>query len=398
LDLSKDLFCCKPVRKLLKPPSVLDLTSLLPNLRAASLVAASKDGSDSESHYFVNEPRESPERTYHFTRPTRPVFSAVPFLSLHLSPFYYSTPPDIEACNADAECEIIATTLRRLSSSVLYQSIQGGEEEVTASSSQQRARDVLREDAESYIVSLLFKPARPTRDDRRDLSQDQARSSRPISQLPRDDLEDLEDADDQFVRFLEHPFANLPSAIFPSTSRAWASAAYLYLHFIVDCLPNQQHHAQEAINMDKHLWRWIISSLRQDLVHTEEAMRIGAHSSELWLWKAVLGAYAMAKNPQETSDEAISDDGDESDDQILSGWTENMVTSPDTSSEASSSSDVADMQWFTSKIRLWSATVRISSWDGAKQALSRIAWPENFHDDGRLADLWDEAMGSANPE
>ncbi|GFP59599.1 hypothetical protein TASIC1_0014002100 [Trichoderma asperellum] len=72
-------------------------------LLAASLVAASKDENDNELHYFINEPRESPERAYHFTRPTRPVFSAVPFLSLHLSPFYYSTPPDIEACNADAE-------------------------------------------------------------------------------------------------------------------------------------------------------------------------------------------------------------------------------------------------------------------------------------------------------
>lgn len=155
--------------------------------------------------------------------------------------------------------------------------------------------------------------------------------------------------------------------------------------------------------MDKHLWRWIISSLRQDLVHSEEAMRIGAHSSELWLWKAMLGAYAMTKNPQEASDEASSDDEDESDDQNLPHVTNSMVVSPGArssgrSSQVSSSSDIADMQWFTSKIGLWSAVVRTTSWDGAKKALGRIAWPENFHDDHRLADLWDEAMESTNPE
>ncbi|KAM0513722.1 hypothetical protein ACHAPE_007548 [Trichoderma viride] len=370
-------------------------------LLAACLVAASKDGTDSEPHYFVNEPRESPKRSHHFTRPTRPVFSAVPFLSLHLSPFYYSTPPDLEACNADAECEIIAITLRRLSSFDPSQSAQTGEQENTASSSRQMARDILREDAESYTVSLIFKPARPTRNNRSDRIQAQVQISRPSSQRRRDDLEDLEDADDQFVSFLEHPFANLPPAIFPSTSRAWACAAYLYLHLVVDCLSQQQDHAQEPVKMDKHLWRWLISSLRQDLDHTEEAMRIGAHSSELWLWKAMIGAYAMAKNPQETPDEASSDGEDESDDENLP--TTIMVTSPGArssgqSSQGSSFSDIADMQWFTSKIGIWSAVARTTSWDGAKKALSRIAWPERFYDDDRLAELWDEAMESESPE
>lgn len=358
-------------------------------LLAASLVAASKDGNDNESHYFVNEPHESLERAYHFTRPTRPVFSAVPFLSLHLSPFYYSTPPDIEACNADAECEIIATTLRRLSKSVPNEGTQSGEEEDIASFNQQKIRETLREDAESYIVSLLFKPSRPARGDSSDHGQGQARGSRPSSQLRRDEVEDI---DDKFVSFLEYPFANLPPVIFPSTSRAWACAAYFYLHLVVDCLPQQQDHAQEAMNMDKHLWRWLISSLRQDLVHTEEAMRVGAHSSELWLWKAMLGAYAMTKSPLEATDEASSSDENESDDQNLPRLTNKMVISPGErssgrSSQASSSSNRAGMQWFTSKLRLWSTVVRVTSWDGAKRALSRIAWPENFRDEHYLADL-----------
>lgn len=336
------------------------------------------------------------------------MFSAVPFLSLHLSPFYYSTPPDIEACNADAECEIIATTLRRLSKSAPDHDAQSGEEGNTASPGQKRIRKTLRktlrEDAESYIVSLLFKPSRPTRGDRSDHSHGQTRGSRLSSRHRRDELEDV---DDQFVSFLEHPFANLPSVIFPSTSRAWACAAYLYLHLVVDRLPQQQDHAQEHVDMDKHLWRWLISSLRQDLVHTEEAMRIGAHSSELWLWKAMLGAYAMTKSPLEASDEASSSsDEDETDDENLPRLTNRMVISPGAqssrrSSRVSSSSniaDIADMHWFTSKIRLWSAVVRKKSWDGAKKALSRIAWPEDFRDDHHLAVLWDEAMESADPE
>ncbi|KAM0255734.1 hypothetical protein ACHAQJ_005488 [Trichoderma viride] len=370
-------------------------------LLAASLVAASKDREEGESHYFVTEPRETSERRQYFTRPTRPVFSAVPFLSLHLSPFYYSTPPDIEACNADAECEIIATTLRRLSHSLQSQGLEIDEDDNTTSPSpKERARETLRADAESYVGSLLFKPSRLMRGDRSisfDHSQNSTPGLRPGSRLERDESEE---AESQFVNFLEHPFANLPSTIFPSTSRAWACAAYLYLHLVVDRLPRHRSYARQPVNIDIHLQRWLTGTLRQDLAHTEEAMRIGAHSSELWLWKTMLGAYAVAKSLPEASDEESNGDEDENEAENLPRLANRVMLSRTSqssgrSSPASSPSDLAGLQWwFAARIRSWSSVTRVRSWVDAKKALGRIAWPENFSDDQSFADLWDEAMDS----
>jgi hypothetical protein len=151
-----------------------------------------------------------------------------------------------------------------------------------------------------------------------------------------------------------------------------------------------------------HLQRWLTGTLRQDLAHTEDAMRIGAHSSELWLWKAMLGAYAIAKIPLEASDEQNNDDEGEDEAENLSRSANRMMISrtPQSSgrsSPTSSSSDLAGLDWwFAEKIRSWSSVARVRSWEDAKKALGRIAWPENFSDDNALAGLWNEAMDSAD--
>ncbi|KAL6689668.1 hypothetical protein J3F84DRAFT_398957 [Trichoderma pleuroticola] len=367
-------------------------------LLAASLVATSKDKKENEPHSFVVEPRQVSERRYYYTRPTRPVFSAVPFLSIHLSPFYHATPPDIEACNADAECEIIATTLRRLSSPPQRQDPEGSyKEHASSSSPKEHAWETLREDAEAYIGSLLFKPSLPVQNDRRgseDYSQDLTPGSRsPNSQHGADESED---AESHFINLSEQPFVNLPAVIFPSTSRAWACAAYLYLHLIVDHLPQRRHNFGRTMNIDMHLQRWLIDNLHQDLDHTQDAMRIGAHSSELWLWKAILGAYALEKSLKDRSSNEGESDDDE--DEVLARFANRMAF--DRGSEASGSSSpssstggqVSLRRSFVRRMKAWSSATRVRSWEDARTALHRIAWPESFGDDRVLAKLWEECM------
>ncbi|PNP42047.1 hypothetical protein THARTR1_11206 [Trichoderma harzianum] len=369
-------------------------------LLAASLVATSKDKKENEPHSFVVEPRQVSERRYYYTRPTRPVFSAVPFLSIHLSPFYHATPPDIEACNADAECEIIATTLRRLSSPPQRQDPEGSyKEHASSSSPKEHAWETLREDAEAYVGSLLFKPSLPVQNDRRsseDYSQDLTPGSRsPNSQHGADESED---AESHFINLSEQPFVNLPAVIFPSTSRAWACAAYLYLHLIVDHLPQRRHNFGRTMNIDMHLQRWLIDTLHQDLDHTQDAMRIGAHSSELWLWKAILGAYALEKSRKDRSSNEGESDDDE--DEVLARFANRMAF--DRGSEASGSSSpssstggqVSLRRSFVRRMKAWSSATRVRSWEDARTALHRIAWPESFGDDRVLAKLWEECMDS----
>ncbi|CAK7231482.1 hypothetical protein SCUCBS95973_007933 [Sporothrix curviconia] len=52
----------------------------------------------------------------HFTRPTTGHFSAAQFDATRLSPFYFATPPDYEAANADLEGMATTNALQRLSS------------------------------------------------------------------------------------------------------------------------------------------------------------------------------------------------------------------------------------------------------------------------------------------
>lgn len=325
------------------------------------------------------------------------MFSAVPFLSIHLSPFYHSTPPDIEACNSDAECEIIATTLRRLSSPPQRQDPEGSDNEHASSPSpKEHAWETLREDAEAYVGSLLFKPPPLAQNDRRG-SGDYSQDPTPISRSPsQHEADESDDAESHFINLSEQPFVNLPAVIFPSTSRAWACAAYLYLHLIVDRIPQRRRHLGATMNMDMHLQRWLIDTLHQDLDHTQEAMRIGAHSSELWLWKAILGAYALEKSRKEGfSNEGESDDDE---DEVLARFADRMAfdrrseVSGGSSPSSSTGGQVSLRRSFVRRMKTWSSVTRVRSWEDARTALHRIAWPESFGDDRVLAKLWEECI------
>ena len=115
----------------------------------------------------------SSDEVPHYTRPTSQLFSTAPFIATRLSPFFIGSPPDLEACKADVEGEVLINALRRLSylpvttgkfkySSTSMEdssgSLSGGSNRQAPGSAPESTTAVLLADTDSYIASLLFKP------------------------------------------------------------------------------------------------------------------------------------------------------------------------------------------------------------------------------------------------
>jgi len=89
------------------------------------------------------------------------------------------------------------------------------------------------------------------------------------------------------------PFSRLPATLFPSSDRTgWTAAAYLYLHVILAPLWGYRsaggQPSRRQGSLDPHLVRLLLDVLLKDIEHTAEAMRIGAYSSDLWIWKVMV--------------------------------------------------------------------------------------------------------------
>lgn len=344
--------------------------------------------------------------------------------------------PDLEACKADAEAEVLINALRRLSSltgmddsafaamgpfgrttlprlsasrrrldtksrgvggkrktqaprrpgggSTIGTDTEegaGDEDETSDASPCEIVRDVtaiLLADTDSYIASLLFKP-HPVYPDANKSTQvegiDQINPEGRWTPPPQftsppqcaGDGGSGEPGSSSIPRMnpglssccsnpTSYPYSNLSPEIFPSSSRAWASAAHLYLHVILEPLwfdppgsgigsegittttaiprsmdptatdsssiiftpdipvdpalfvqqpqqdrpyqTGQQQQQEEQPKRkpidDPHLLRLLLDTLQADIQHTEQAMRIGAYSKELWIWKVLVGAYTLA--------------------------------------------------------------------------------------------------------
>ncbi|CAK7199404.1 hypothetical protein SEUCBS139899_002084 [Sporothrix eucalyptigena] len=125
---------------------------------------------------ITGQPTELPCTTestpqLHYTRPTTNRFSAAQFDATKLSPFYFATPLDYEAANADLEGVAITNALQRLSS--LKATLRGTQDDSSASSPAntpppaasadsvtvgQELTQVLLLETESFLASLLFRP------------------------------------------------------------------------------------------------------------------------------------------------------------------------------------------------------------------------------------------------
>jgi hypothetical protein len=343
-------------------------------------VAASKDGEHEQLYEFVGQDQYHSAIHRRFVRPTGPTFSSVPFVPERLRPFYLATPPDIEACNADAECEVMSITLRRLSR-LPNRARQFPPEAM------ERFPSALIADADSYIASFLYRPeAPPPKNLGRSAAQRGA--SRPTPQ---------ESPQVRLSNPFSIPYGKLPSVL-PYSSRAWAAAGYLYLHIVLEPqLRSGGSYDDSPVAMDAYLLHWLISILCEDLSKSEDSMEIGAVSYELWLWKAIVGAYALEKGGWERVG---------NDPEGCAAWTAamlqedvNNVLSGSAPAQQSSPGEAGTNQpelqrWFGHKIRSWSQSSKVVVWSVARKALSRIAWPSNFEDDACVEQLWEDALAA----
>ncbi|KAK3984106.1 hypothetical protein QBC44DRAFT_253640 [Cladorrhinum sp. PSN332] len=347
-------------------------------------------------------------------------------LATKLSPFYLATAPGMEACKADLEGEVLINTLSRLtlicyppSQSQSQPRTNPGGNETLHPHHPETTRTLLK-DAEAYISSLLFKPHAPS--DRNGTAE---RSSPELKNQQR-----------------VHPYQHLTGTTYPSGSRAWATAAWLYLRFVLGPLlqqqeQQQQEHAEPARQIDPHLLRLLLDKLKADIQATEDATRAGTYSQELWGWKIIVALHALhALGEEDQDDEDIQmtdiiqdqkgkyaslqrhqlqkgssdttgsdtagsqDGGDEQDEQeeqdeqaYIAGSTKQLLLLrvPPTESEY-----VDSMKgWFGAKLSVWSRAAQLDDWNSARQMLARIVWPAEdaeFRGDAAIEAIWWDAV------
>ncbi|KAK3346100.1 hypothetical protein B0T25DRAFT_483723 [Lasiosphaeria hispida] len=421
-------------------------------LIAGSYIAAAKKPANTEA---LQPTSEEPEAGPHYTKPPSTLFSTAPTIATRLSPFYLGSSPSIEACKADVEGQVLVNALRRLSavpvietttadssrsSSSARRGVESPVSHSRASSPPTESQDppqlpidataILLADTDAYIASLLFKPQPIYRDIRPshlssagffDSDTDDDNESTPVA-APNPDL--ATPTAPTFPRPPSprvDPFAALPAINFPSASRAWATAAYLYLHVILAplCASLDMHAAAcgeggasaawqgrgrtspgpgpgKPIYVEPHLLRLLLDTLREDVEHTEDAMRAGAYSSELWVWKVVVGAYAEEEEEEEGSSgsEDDSDSEDEDDEMETEGGGRVVSGGGDDGDDAY----MAGMKaWFDARLRAWSRAARVGDWAEARAMLARIVWPESgsavFDGEAVAEGIWLQAVG-----
>jgi hypothetical protein len=218
------------------------MARILTKLSAGSFLASSP--------FYLKEKRltstpPSSETEQLFARKPSALFTACPLNPTKLSPFYYKTPPDIEACNMDLEREIMTCALRRLSKLPTFNHRRSPEPGQSQGPTWEPAdlseeeREGLARDTESYIASFLSRPHN-----------------------------------------LGYP--SLDPAVAPDSSRGWAVACFLYLQLVL-----------RRISIDSNLFLFLLDQLKIDIMRTEEAMSIGAYSADMWFWQTVIGNYTV---------------------------------------------------------------------------------------------------------
>ena len=112
------------------------------------------------------------------------------------------------------------------------------------------------------------------------------------------------------------------------------------------------------------LLRSLLLILRRDLRQTETAMIQGRYHSEFWLWKAFIGAFALAKANDEDPGFTLRSDKELQ----------------------------ALRKYFDRAIRTCSEVTGILEWRSAKSLLSSIVWPRDFQGEPLAEEVWEEAV------
>ncbi|KAK1753353.1 hypothetical protein QBC47DRAFT_430019 [Echria macrotheca] len=387
-------------------------------------------------------------------RAPSPLFSTAPMVATRLSPFYLGSLPCLEACKADVEGLVLTNTLRRLSalpvidppvataassrSSSFQPAGVGSPERGSRHASPEteaRSADTYRlppqaahqllSDTDAFIASLLFKPHPLLRPHSQPRHRSASRSLSPAVPQPtsstaaRPTEEKTSETTFYTDRIRTDPFSQLPADLFPSPGRAWATAAYLYLHvllaplwgdvssapFLADLssagISGKRKCSPDGALVDPHLLRVLLDTLCVDIEQTEGAMRIGAYSRELWLWKVVVGAYTVevmgigiqggeggfgpvqrkGKGKGKAVDQKVffgwvlEDDGD--DDGERADYEGEGMAEETGEEEAGQERTAAGLgAWFGERMRVWTLVTQITDWESARQRLGRIVWPE----------------------
>ncbi|KAK0716653.1 hypothetical protein B0T21DRAFT_296339, partial [Apiosordaria backusii] len=320
-------------------------------IMADSYIAASRDPSLESQIIETNDMALCYPHPY-FTKPTSALLSTAQVQATNLSPFYLTSSPGLEACKADVEGEVLFSTLRRLTSLCFP----------PHDNSNNKAISLLLSDAESYRASLFFQPEPPSS------------SPTPSSNQPRR-------PDTKKRKRKDHPYQQTPPIYFPSSSRAWVAAGYLYTHLLLS--PLWTHTSQDQ-TIDPDLLWYLLHTLQDDLTKTEEAMKIGAYSSELWIWGVIIGAYAVQFSLRGQQDAQVMGDGSDDSlpgfdnpDQRYREFNQQHGQNQIPAASPPPKDYLHSLRiFFSQKIAVWSDTTKVVEWEGAKQMLGRIVWPQ----------------------
>jgi hypothetical protein len=158
-----------------------------------------------------------------------------------------------------------------------------------------------------------------------------------------------------------------PSLV-PNSSAAWATAAYLYLNLI--CFDGEWIPGGHG---NPRLLRWLLDWVR---VRIDDGYDVATenNSGELWLWRVVVGAYALTVAGSSFTVETLHEhvgNGDEE--------REEMATVVD---------------WYTKQLSKRRQVTWAPEWKAAKDVLEKIHWLQipGSHGELVLEKLWQDSV------
>lgn len=321
-------------------------------------------------------------------RPTTRLFSAAPFDPTRLSPFYYRVPPDIEACNMDMEAEAIICALRRLSHLPAVEMVSAQDPNLLQQP--EDVNDSLAADCDAFVTSLLFRPDGGA------------------------------------------GFRGLNPAVAPNSSRAWTSAAYLYLHLIVEPWRQKGFESRRvsrecpflglgslnvygspaasstadlstrgggstrsgAGDIDRNLMLWLLSTLRDHIDAVEPAVRMGRACPDLYMWMLTVCVYSALQASATFVPLAQASSA--------SARAAGPPLGPMLDPHHELAADW--LPWARRRLGAWSRLRRTTDWVGVRRSLERTAWPtgdpeqlETVEEASGLRRVWLESVGAVVP-
>jgi hypothetical protein len=161
-------------------------------------------------------------------------------------------------------------------------------------------------------------------------------------------------------------------ALAPNSSAAWATAAYLYLNLI--CFDGEWIPGGPG---NPRLLRWLLDWVRVKLEDRYE-VTTKSYSGELWLWRVVIGAYALTVAGSSFAVENLD---------------ENVDNDDEGRRETASLVD-----WYTEQLSKLRQATWAPKWETAKGVLEKIHWLQIPGSYGELVleKTWQDSARNSN--